>query len=233
MTRSLLGLALLVVVLGALTTSLGFWQLQRAEFKRTLQDAFYDRLAGNPVPPEQAEFADFERLQLAGRYDANSFLVDNRTLNGRGGYWVVTPFETHDSRRFLVNRGWVPGSVDRSVLPTFETPADDVRTVVMVWPDSGDLLDLGAPPLPSAEQLSWPLRIQRFDVAELGALVDTEAVELRVETGQPGAFELPPLKEGFAPERHTGYAVQWFALTGVLLVGFGVYWWKSRQTDAL
>ena len=132
MTRSLLGLALLVVVLGALTTSLGFWQLQRAEFKRTLQDAFYDRLAGNPVPPEQAEFADFERLQLTGRYDANSFLVDNRTLNGRGGYWVVTPFETHDSRRFLVNRGWVPGSVDRSVLPTFETPADDVRTVVMV-----------------------------------------------------------------------------------------------------
>ncbi len=48
-------------------------------------------------------------------------------------------------------------------------------------------------------------------------------IEVRLEAGQPGVLRAAPLAVGLAAERHAGYAVQWFALAGVVLVGYALY----------
>ena len=66
--------------------------------------------------------------------------------------------------------------------------------------------------------------MQRLDVAKMAQRLEAAVpVEIRLEAGQIGALRAAPLTLGMQAERHEGYAVQWFALAGVLLVGYAVY----------
>ena len=46
---------------------------------------------------------------------------------------------------------------------------------------------------------------------------------LRLEAGQPGSLTPTPRSLGMGPERHQGYAFQWFALAATLLTAYVVY----------
>jgi surfeit locus 1 family protein len=58
-----------------------------------------------------------------------------------------------------------------------------------------------------------------------------EPVEIRLEAGQPGVFAAAPVDVDFAPERHRGYAVQWFGLAGVLLTGYLIFGFSRRANE--
>ena len=74
------------------------------------------------------------------------------------------------------------------------------------------------------------VRVQRLDVARMAErLEDAVPVEIRLETAQPGALRAAPLTVGLQAERHEGYAAQWFALAGVLIVGYAVYGLRGAQ----
>src|SRR3989337_798228 len=107
-------------------SSLGFWQLDRAEQKRAVEAAFTDsgeRLAvtGDAVYPL------YQPLTATGRYlDERQFLIDNMILDGRLGYFVVTPFEYERGRPLLlVNRGWVARDSAEDVRAALQSVSDD------------------------------------------------------------------------------------------------------------
>lgn len=217
------GLALPVVV------GLGFWQLDRAHDKRDL-DARYVARLGMPAlaagaalespASSGASSADFMRVRLRGRFEAgHDYLVDNRVHQGRPGYWVVSRFRGRDDRIYLVNRGWVEAPATRQSLPEIETPRQPLDLVGVIWPD------LGLPPLLAEDPwpAGWPRRVQRLDIARMAESEGVVPAEIRLEPGQPGVFVPAPLDVNFRPERHTGYAVQWFGLGAVLVVGYVVF----------
>ncbi|KJK57478.1 SURF1 family protein [Saccharothrix sp. ST-888] len=50
-------------------------------------------------------------ITVTGSYDsAHQLLVPNRTVDGRNGYYVLTPLRTADGPAAAVVRGWVPGA---------------------------------------------------------------------------------------------------------------------------
>ena len=60
-----------------------------------------------------------------------------------------------------------------------------------------------------------------MDIVQMAeALDDAAAVEIRLEMGQPGVQVPARLYTGVNPERHLGYAAQWFGLAIVLAVGY-------------
>jgi surfeit locus 1 family protein len=221
--------AFLLVML-PVTVALGSWQLDREADKLALQTAYYERLGGLPMTaPQRLEGLDFARVRLTGRYlPGRHYLVDNRTDRGRSGYWVVTVFEGTDGRRWLVNRGWVAAPSRREQLPEVPTP-DALQTLIgVVWPDTGLPPLLADDPWPE----TWPRRVQRLDIARMAGLDGgTEPVEVRLEAGQPGVFSAAPVDVDFAPERHRGYAVQWFSLAGVLLMGYLIFGFSRRANE--
>ncbi|MDX1563642.1 MAG: SURF1 family protein, partial [Gammaproteobacteria bacterium] len=103
--------------------SLGRWQLDRAEVNRSLAARFAAGIDAAPLTVPLAEIESemlrYERLSLRGRYEpAMQILLDNRTRDGVAGYEVLTPFRVEDAGPLvLVNRGFVPAALDRSVLP--------------------------------------------------------------------------------------------------------------------
>ncbi len=205
----------------ALLLALGFWQLDRARQKEALAAAFaaYARLPAVPVSTlDPAAAARYRRVTAMGRYDLDhQILLDNQVQDGRPGYHVLTPLRLPDVPwAILVNRGWVPAGESRDRLP--EIVLADADVVI-----SGRLGQPANPGLRLGQASGgWPRLVQHVDYAALAADLGyplAPAVIL-LDPGAAGG----PVREwqvhaaGFGPQRHRGYAVQWFALAATLLV---------------
>jgi len=209
---------MLPVVLG-----LSVWQLQRAAEKSGYEAAYYDRLGMLPdsPPARPGPGHAFMRIRLRGEFvEGRHYLVDNQVRQGRPGYWIVSEFLATDGRRWLVNRGWLPAPQTREELPPLPTPDGSVDLVAVVWPDTGLVPLLAPDPWPEG----WPRRVQRLDVARMAANDPAVVpVEVRLEPGQPGVYAPAPVDVDFSPQRHYGYAFQWFALGVALLIGYLIF----------
>lgn len=232
-----------VVLMLPAVIALGFWQLQRAEYKRGLEDAYFDQLGALPTSLQTSRPSDFSRVKIVGRYVGPHYLLDNQVRNGKPGYWVLTPFESDTSGVVLVNRGWVAQGKTRADLPDVSDLTDQATALAqpveldaMVWPDTGLLPLFGADPI---EQLTPGfIRLQRLDWELIVPMYKQRvahdadrqpvlrAIELRLEAGQPGVFSPAPQTIEFGVARHVGYAVQWFGLGIALLVCFLAYGWR-------
>lgn len=218
-----------------LLVSLGFWQLDRAAQKRALLEAYGDRPADAPllISPGFAPDADwrYRRAEVEGRYLAErQFLLDNRVYRGRVGYHVLTPVRIAQTEyAVLVNRGWVPQGATRSDLPAIPAPADErLRIEGLIDIPSEKVFVLGEG---EDREPGWPKVLQqiRFDLHAEQLGVRLLPMVLLLAEDQPGGFvrDWNPIVIG--PERHVGYAVQWFALAVVLSI---LYLWVNVRRVA-
>ncbi|MBI5461742.1 MAG: SURF1 family protein [Gammaproteobacteria bacterium] len=220
---SLIVLALLVLLL-----TLGFWQLDRAAQKRALLTAYGDRPADAPIQLTADFKADsrlgpewrYRRAQVLGAYDAeHQFLLDNRVYQGRVGYQVLTPLRlAHTNVAVLVNRGWVPQGATRADLPPLPAPSDAALTVAGLIdfpPQKVFVLGEGEDRDPG-----WPKVLQqvRLDLHAQQLGVRLLPLVLLLAPEQPGGFVRDWTPVVIGPERHVGYAVQWFALAAALAI---------------
>jgi surfeit locus 1 family protein len=201
---------------------LGFWQLQRAEFKRTLQ-AEYDRYQN--MPPQRMlarvdalETLHYRHIVVRGRYEPErQILIDNRVVQGRVGYYVITPLRIYDSTvRVLVNRGWVAAGPDRSQLPVIETPTETVELTGVASLPSRPGLRLGDAHASGSE---WPEVWQYLELKEYERLAafPLQPVVLLMDPDSPGGGLVrhwTRLDAGI--QTHQGYALTWFSLAFAL-----------------
>jgi len=227
MLPSVVGLLLL-----ALLISLGFWQLDRAAQKRALLQAYDDRPTDAAIRVDE-HFAlgpdwRYRRAQIIGSYDhAHQFLLDNRVLQGRVGYHVLTPLRlAQGDAVVLVNRGWVAQGATRADLPPLPAPADaelSIEGLIDFPSDKVFVLGEGEDRDPG-----WPKVLQqiRLDLHAQQLGVRLLPMVLLLDKDQPGGFvrEWNPVVIG--PERHVGYAVQWFALAAALVI---LYVWVNLK----
>ncbi|MGB7859421.1 MAG: SURF1 family protein, partial [Acidimicrobiia bacterium] len=110
---------LVVVLLSVVFVRLGFWQLDRLEERRSTNLVGDSRFSQEPISFEEAleEFDEealaYLRVSLEGLFDpANEVLVRSQVHRGSAGFHVITPLILTDGNAVMVNRGWVPLSVD-------------------------------------------------------------------------------------------------------------------------
>lgn len=213
--------SLLVALLLPLLFGLGTWQLQRAEDKRALLASFEARRQAEPVGLarlERSRDPAYRRVRLFGRFDAaHSLLLDNRMRDGRVGVELLQPFYDQPSGRWvLLNRGWLPWP-DRRIAPRFTTPVEDLQLTAWVYlPPGGGLQLAGA-----AQESGWPRLIGAVEVEALWHQLGRGGLpfEVRLQPG-PASYRVDWPVLAMSPDKHTGYAVQWFALAAAL---FGLF----------
>lgn len=222
--------SLLVAVLVPALCGLGFWQLARADEKRQILAAEAQRREALPVPvttllsqPEPA----FMRVSLHGHFDAtHTLLLDNRVHRGQVGVELIQPFMDKSSGRWvLLNRGWIPWP-DRRIAPQFETPNGEVRLTAWAYvPPGRSLLAVGT-------ATGWPRLVNRLEPLAIWEELRRPGVllELRQESG-PGHLTPNWPSVSMEPEKHQGYAVQWFALA-VALAGLFIHLGIHRAREA-
>lgn len=216
MHRSLIKLWLFIAFFLPLTISLGFWQIDRAEQKTKLQQDFSDAQKQTPRQYSiERGLKDFVPVVLEGSYIAPPILLDNRTRDGKVGYEVLSIFETLSGDHALVNRGWIVAPKLRDKLPMIETPSD---LVVL----EGLLISSTENQSAMAEQFPNAKRVQGVDwewIIEEYELRIPERWQVRLtQPESPGALNLDWPSQSFSPDKHYGYAVQWFGLALALAV---------------
>lgn len=204
--------------------ALGFWQLDRAHQKEALLEVFKAQTALPYLPVGKLDLSEptslYRKVIATGRYDLDhQILLDNQVLDGRPGYHVYTPLRlTGDGEVVLVNRGWVPLGASRQQLPDIGLASAAVSLKGMVAQPANPGLRLPA----SATDASWPKVVQYLDYRELagqlGYRLLPAVILLAPDQANGYRREWQAHFAGFGPERHRGYAFQWFALTLTLVV---------------
>lgn len=234
--RPVIATVMLVALLG-LFFAAGFWQLDRAAEKRAILDRFAlasdDDLLTTLVSDTDAEALRFRSFRLVGQYLADrQILLDNMTDGGRSGYQVLTPFRTATGT-VLVNRGWVPANADRSVLPAIDVGTAE-RTIV------GRLNNFPAPGLrlaaPADSSDGWPRRLLFPTAEQLRAALGVElpAYQLQLAAEQPDGYLRIWKAVDSGPEKHLGYAFQWFSFAGLAVIFYALLmyqWLKTRRRN--
>lgn len=210
---------------------LGSWQLSRAQEKRLLMTQAEQgrqqllELTANNEP----QWSRYQHVKVFGRYDTTrQILLDNMpstdpTQSGRPGYRVLTPLIIDGQENgaiVLVDRGWVSGISNRQQLPIIDvdTQPREVRGLLDDLPQPGVRAgDAGI----KIDQ--WPQRLNYPKADELKLLYGERLASriILLDADQPeGYARFWAINFGFTPERHIGYAVQWF---GLALTLFTIY----------
>ena len=234
MTRFRPGFAPTLVVLAVLPllVFLGFWQLDRGEQKRELLNHYAERQVAAPVTVEQLLTFDdpaFRRVQLRGHFDGqHSLLLDNRMRDGKVGVELLQPFQDQASGQWLLlNRGWIEWP-SRRTPPVFSTPDQLLDLEGWVYESPGAPFQLRADPTTG----DWPRLVTAVFPArlwdELGRIGFND--EVRITPG-PAAYQAdwPVIATGMGPEKHTAYAVQWFAMALALCGLYGYLGWHNAR----
>lgn len=243
MPRSKLILALVAAAIGITAAiSLGNWQTRRGEAKLMLQaqaDAAQRaaslEIAASRSSIENAAAGLPRKVRVNGVFDpAGTVYLDNRSLGGVAGYYVITPLVIGDGLpAVLVDRGWKARSADQRTHAAVLPPAGTVSIEGLAVARPSALLELGGAPerrVPGfwqnldydAYELATKRSVARFIVRQAGGVSGNGAGDgLRREWPQPA----------IGVERHRGYAFQWYALAALIAVlafYFGSKAWRVR-----
>ncbi|MEO6263556.1 MAG: SURF1 family protein [Luteimonas sp.] len=217
-------LALLGIVLFA---RLGFWQLARMYEKQALLQSAHAVLSERRALPLVAALGrddgGLRWVTGSGRFlPRPQLLLDNQIRNDRVGvkrYCVLRV--DGGARALLVDLGWQPMAGDRA-LPNGACPSADavnVRGLLVPPPSSG--LRLG-PALVESQPGVWlATRIDPAAISDAWHLpVALASQVLRLDPAVPIGYarDLDMLPNTLPPQRHLGYAVQWFGLALTVFV---------------
>ena len=227
-----MSVAALVLFVGFL--ALGGWQVQRLMWKTALIAQVDARVHAAPVPaPGPAEWAtvtrsndQYRRVSVHGIFQNDRETFVQAVTDAGAGFWVMTPLA--DARGFtvLVNRGFVtPERRDPALRADGQlTGEQTVVGLLRISEPKGGFLRANEP---QADR--WRSR----DVAAISArrelsnaapyFIDADA------TPNPGGWPLGGLTVIRFPNSHLIYALTWFGMALLTVVGFGLFLREERR----
>ena len=232
-------LAGVFTVLGlGILLKLGFWQLDRLEWKTDLLAKIEANMAATPLTlpenigatqlPETMDYNNWEyrKVCVTGEllHDQELYLFSTNQ-SGEGGYHVYTPLVRANATAVFINRGWVPnGKLDAAT--RLEGQLAGIQNVCGIFRSEGQT---GAfTPENDTVNNVWFNRNseQMAKVASLGtpypAFIDADA------TANPGGYPVGGQTRIDLPNNHLGYAITWFGLALALLGVFTVFAIKAK-----
>ena len=210
--------AFLIVATLALLISLGFWQLDRADEKRAIEDQIASANSGDVEIVASTEFLkekEYYHVRLQGSYiDDKQFIYDNQIVDQISGYYVLTPLVLKgDSKAVLINRGFIPWNGRRDKLADIDI-AGKLTEVKVQISKPVKRMELEASELTG----DFPVLIQALDLDEMSAIASLDFASviglLSPESDNGFVRQWEPYTGSI--ERHIGYAIQWFLMALVL-----------------
>jgi cytochrome oxidase assembly protein ShyY1 len=220
----------LAVAAAAAFARAGVWQLDRMHEKQAMLDAVHSTLVAKHAGPlalaaDAARVRDYDWAAGEGHFlDVPAVLLDNQGRENMGaGVRAYRVFQPATGAPLLVELGWLPLPGNRA-LPRVPVPAG-VHAVsgLLLPPPSPGLFRGAATPQPDGTLLAIALQPEALRGAlHLAALAPRV---LKLDPAQALPADAPPyvrdldiLPSTLPPERHLGYAVQWFGLALAVVV---------------
>jgi surfeit locus 1 family protein len=237
------GILLLTILGVVIALSLAMWQLGRAAYKQNIEQQISAYAQMPPVDdiaqvtlnavghtgPVDTQAWIHRYVDLQGQWlNQYTVFLDNRYMDGRAGFYVVTPFQQDRSSAVVwVQRGWLArDGQDRLRLPPIATPKGTVQlkgriiaavSQVYAMGDSAENrsgLENSAPIAARTSQIRQNLPVLSL-VAPLH-LLPVAVLQTQSPAPPDGLQRTWPLADA-GVAKHYGYAFQWFALCGLII----------------
>ena len=210
--------SILILATMAFLVLLGFWQLDRADQKRTIEASIQKANTGVVeliINQNELLNKEYYEVRLQGSYIGDKqFIYDNQIVDQASGYYVLTPFVlTGQSNAIMINRGFIPWNGRRDQLDDIavdsafrEVKIQVSRPIKRIELKTSDISN------------QFPVLIQAIDFDVIEEISSTSFVDVI------GLLD-PSSDDGFVRkwepytgsiEKHIGYAIQWFLMALVL-----------------
>ena len=219
--------------------NLAFWQLRRLDEKQAFNRTVTTRSEqpvidlANLVPSGKAPHPalhEWRRVSITGTYRFDKQVrVVNRSQDGTAGYDQVIPLLTDDFGLIIVNRGFVPLSVD------LDGDLPPGRVTVMGYLRATQTRGaLGAVDSSDPDNKDF----QRFDIPLMARQLDGPVLPMYLQLLQespgtivtwPAPVSFPELSEG----PHKSYAFQWFFFSLVAVAAWVVVVRRKWRTGVV
>lgn len=230
--RVLLAAFGLCLVLGF--SALGRWQLGRGVQKEAM---LAEAAAALAAPARTLGAASAQagegalKVSGAGRFlDTPPLWLDNQRRGQRVGVRLYCAFAPEAGTPLLVDLGWLPLAGDRA-LPPEACPRGAATLAGLLVPPPAVGLRLGPGLEARDEGARWlALRLEPAAVAAAWQLPALAPRVLRLDPALPLGHErdLELLANTLPPEKHRGYALQWFGLAAAAAAITLFLWFRKR-----
>lgn len=214
----LAGILALVVV--GVFIKMGFWQIERLQWKNGLMAAMEAQQKVDPNAVSLSTKVDsivnnFHRGYLTGVWSAEmNVKVGPHLMDGQLGYWIVSPLMLNDGTAVMVNRGWVPETM--TVMMLESAPPKGIVTLTGTLRESD--IEGG---MVADDPKSW--RTLNVDaIANSLRLPNFAPLAMFMESSTPADDSIlrpAPVMTSLRNE-HLNYAIFWFGMAALTVVLF-------------
>ena len=212
--------SILITATFAFLVSLGFWQLERADDKRSIEASIKQANTGSVElikKEEGLQSKEYYEVRLQGKYLSDKqFIYDNQIVDQVSGYYVLTPYALEgQSKAILINRGFIPWNGRRDKLADIVI-GQETREIKVQISKPIKRMELK----PSEVGIQFPALIQSIDLQDMAdrAKVDFSSVIGLLDSSASNGFIRKWEPYTGSIEKHIGYAVQWFLMALVLAI---------------
>ena len=212
--------SILITATFAFLVSLGFWQLERADDKRSIEASIKQANTGSVElikKEEGLQSKEYYEVRLQGKYLSDKqFIYDNQIVDQVSGYYVLTPYALEgQSKSILINRGFIPWNGRRDKLADIVI-GQETREIKVQISKPIKRMELK----PSEVGIQFPVLIQSIDLQDMAdrAKVDFSSVIGLLDASASNGFIRKWEPYTGSIEKHIGYAVQWFLMAFVLAI---------------
>ena len=212
--------SILITATFAFLVSLGFWQLERADDKRSIEVSIKQANTGSVElikKEEGLQSKEYYEVRLQGKYLSDKqFIYDNQIVDQVSGYYVLTPYALEgQSKAILINRGFIPWNGRRDKLADIVI-GQETREIKVQISKPIKRMELK----PSEVGIQFPVLIQSIDLQDMAdrAKVNFSSVIGLLDASASNGFIRKWEPYTGSIEKHIGYAVQWFLMALVLAI---------------
>lgn len=232
---------LLVIAGVGVLIRLGFWQLDRLEWRRAFNTRVTSQMNAESIdlnadlPVGELYDMEYRDAVVRGTYDfSQEVLLRNQVWESRLGFHVLTPLRIDGTEWVvLVDRGWIPYEAGAPELRVkYQERAEvEVRGMIRRGQEKPDFGGVPDPTLAPGQT-----RLDAWNVVNLVRISDQSGLNLLpvyiLQAPDPAWTALPyrslpeiEISEG----PHFGYAMQWFTFASIL--GLGYPFFVRRQLN--
>ena len=212
--------SILITATFAFLVSLGFWQLERADDKRSIEASIKQANTGSVElikKEEGLQSKEYYEVRLQGKYLSDKqFIYDNQIVDQVSGYYVLTPYALEgQSKAILINRGFIPWNGRRDKLADIVI-GQETREIKVQISKPIKRMELK----PSEVGIQFPALIQSIDLQDMAdrAKIDFSSVIGLLDASASNGFIRKWEPYTGSIEKHIGYAIQWFLMALVLAI---------------
>jgi surfeit locus 1 family protein len=213
---------LVLVAAVALMLRLGFWQLERLQWKEAILADIEAQHNADPMqnPLNLENATEFESGYIEGKFNDNLISIQPRTSKGKAGQHIYGIIVTEDGQNLAVNYGWLPagetlryadlytgrffGYLKKADKVSSFIPENDYKNNNWYSFNSNDFK-------------------RYFNLDHLNDKILYSTVSLPSSNIQP--FEGLPQPRN----KHAQYAIFWFFMAGLLVFLSGYYLYSARS----